>query len=84
MLEALLKSQGYQTTLRIWSGVLFAVTAPLAFFIKPRLPVTGTESRARPFDLRFLGLKPFLIYQFCNVVEAAGFFLPSEWPLSLT
>ncbi|KAH6657814.1 major facilitator superfamily domain-containing protein [Truncatella angustata] len=78
LLESLLGRLGYQTTLRLWSGILFACTAPLAWFIKPRIPVSASSaSRSRPWDLRFWGLKAFLCYQFCNVVEAMGFFLPT-------
>jgi MFS family permease len=77
LLQSLLGSLGHQTTLRLWSGVLFVITVPLAWFIKPRVPVHGT-SKARPWDLRFWGLKAFLCYQFCNVVEAMGFFLPCK------
>ncbi|KAK8103880.1 Major facilitator superfamily transporter [Apiospora kogelbergensis] len=71
LFESLLRSLGYQTTLRLWAGVLFAITAPLAFFIKPRVPV------ARPFNFKFLLLPSFLIYQSANILEATGFFLPA-------
>lgn len=78
LLEFLLDRFGYQTTLRIWTGVLFAVSAPLVWFIKPRVPVGPGAIKARPWDLRFWSLKVFLVYQFCNVVEASGYFLPSK------
>ncbi|KAI1844810.1 hypothetical protein JX266_009038 [Neoarthrinium moseri] len=77
MMESLLARFGYQTTLRLWAGLLFVITAPLSWFVKPRLPVSHGESRARPFDLRFLGLQHFLVYQLCNIIEAMGFFLPT-------
>ncbi|KAI1084998.1 MFS general substrate transporter [Whalleya microplaca] len=75
IMEWLLHSFGFRTTLRIWSGVLFALAAPLAWFIKPRLPHSAT-SHARPFNLKFLAMPTFLMYQLPNVVEATGFFLP--------
>lgn len=77
LLQSLLGTMGYQSTLRLWSGVLFALAAPLSYFIKPRVPVHGA-SKARPWDLRFWGMREFLCYQFCSVVEATGFFLPSK------
>ncbi|WYZ40207.1 hypothetical protein EsH8_IV_000548 [Colletotrichum jinshuiense] len=80
LMEYLLGSLGFRTTLRLWSGLLFALTAPLAFFIKPRLPVSqmaASATHARPFsNLRFLLSRPFALHQVANIVEALGFFLP--------
>ncbi|OLN81569.1 Monocarboxylate transporter 8 [Colletotrichum chlorophyti] len=79
LMEHLLSTTGFRTTLRLWSGLLFALTAPLAYFIKPRLPPTSqaTLTHARPFtNLRFLLTRPFALHQLANVVEALGFFLP--------
>ncbi|TID02669.1 Monocarboxylate transporter 10 [Colletotrichum higginsianum] len=82
MMEHLLGRMGFRTTLRLWSGLLFALTAPLAFFIKPRLPASSTThatpaTHARPFsNLRFALSRPFALHQAANVVEALGFFLP--------
>jgi MFS family permease len=75
-LEYLLVNHGFQTTLRIWSGVLFAMTAPLAYYIKPRLPITPTTHRRR-LNLRFVLSKAFVLHQIANVIEATGFFLPT-------
>ncbi|KAK8851460.1 major facilitator superfamily domain-containing protein [Apiospora arundinis] len=79
LFESLLRTLGYQTTLRLWAGVLFAITAPLAFFIKPRVPVSRNmgANKARPFNFKFLLLPSFLIYQTANILEATGFFLPA-------
>ncbi|KAK2050658.1 major facilitator superfamily transporter [Colletotrichum somersetense] len=76
LMEYLLGRVGFRTTLRLWSGLLFALTAPLAFFIKPRLPASQA-THARPFsNLSFMLCRPFALYQVANVVEALGFFLP--------
>ncbi|KAL2016742.1 hypothetical protein VTK56DRAFT_3131 [Thermocarpiscus australiensis] len=75
VLESLLAAHGHATTLRVFACVVFALTAPLAHFVKPRLPV-AQASRARPLALRFLGSRPFLLYQLANVAQSAGFFLP--------
>ncbi|KAK1595385.1 major facilitator superfamily transporter [Colletotrichum navitas] len=76
LMEYLLGHVGFRTTLRLWSGLLFALTAPLAFFIKPRLPVSQA-THARPFsNLRFMLCRPFALYQVASIVEAMGFFLP--------
>jgi MFS family permease len=75
LLEYLLSTYGYQVTLRLWAGLVFALTAPLAIFIKPRLPYSAT-THTRSFDLRFVVSRTFLLHQLGNVVEAMGFFLP--------
>ncbi|KAI0012481.1 MFS general substrate transporter [Xylariaceae sp. FL0662B] len=75
VMEWLLGIFGFRTTLRIWSGLLFALAAPLAWFIKPRVPYSAA-SHSRPFNLKFLAMPTFLLYQLPNVVEATGFFLP--------
>lgn len=81
LFEALLRSLGYQNTLRLWAGVLFVITAPLAFFIKPRVPVSRNTAanKVRPFNFKFLLLPSFLVYQSFNILEATGFFLPGEF-----
>jgi MFS family permease len=75
LLEWLLSTKGHQTTLRIFACLVFGMTAPLAYFVKPRLPV-AQATKARPFSLRFVVERPFVMYQACNVLEAVGFFLP--------
>lgn len=75
MMETLLGAIGFRSTLRLWSGLLFLLTAPLSLFIKPRLPVSS-QVHARPFDLRFMRMPSFVMYQTFNVIEAMGFFLP--------
>jgi MFS family permease len=73
--EALLTNYGIKTTLRTFSVVLFVLTAPLAYFIKPRLPFSAA-TRFRSFSLRFLYSRTFTLYQLTNMIEALGYFLP--------
>lgn len=75
LLEWLLHTIGFRTTLRLWSGLLFALTIPLAFFVKPRLPYSAT-SHFKPFNLQMFMMPTFWLYQLGNVVQATGFFLP--------
>jgi len=75
LLQRLLDGYGFQTTLRAWAVAVFVLTAPLAYFIKPRLPLSAA-THARPFDLRFVFTRTFAVHQAANVVEAFGFFLP--------
>lgn len=76
VLEHLLDTYGFRTALRIWAGVIFAVSAPLSYFIKPRLPIVSTIHSRRP-NLRFLLSHPFWLHLLANMVEACGFFLPN-------
>ncbi|KAI1859808.1 hypothetical protein JX265_010257 [Neoarthrinium moseri] len=50
VLQALLARFGFQTAMRIWAGILFTSSAPLAFFIKPRLPYSANIHK-KPFDM---------------------------------
>ncbi|KAJ9296497.1 hypothetical protein DTO271G3_5195 [Paecilomyces variotii] len=75
-LQWLLNAHGFRTTLRVWSIILFISIAPLLFFFKPRLPIAQSASM-RPFNIRFLANRTFLIFQLGNVLEALGYFLPT-------
>ena len=79
LLEHLLLTYGFETTLRLWACLVFVLTAPLAYFIKPRLPPSSSSSpspKHNPLALRFLISRKFALYQLANIVEALGFFLP--------
>ncbi|KAK2605488.1 hypothetical protein N8I77_008321 [Diaporthe amygdali] len=75
ILEKLLEIYGYKTTMIIWAVVLFAITAPLAWYIKPRVPPLPVR-RLRAFNFRFCLSRRFIMYQLSNTVEAIGFYIP--------
>ncbi|KAI2602074.1 MFS general substrate transporter [Hypoxylon sp. NC1633] len=75
LLQWLLHSFGFRTTLRLWSGIVFVLTIPLSFFVKPRLPHSATR-HVKPFNMSIFKIPSFWLYQLANVVEAMGFFLP--------
>ena len=78
VLQHLLSTYGFRTTLRIWSITLFVFTLPLLYFVKPRLPTSQSHRHhSRTFDFSFLTLGTFAVLQACNVLEALGYFLPS-------
>src|ERR1700759_5241785 len=80
VIQWLLSTYGFRTALRTWSLSLFILTAPLLYFLKPRLPVSQAAHDRRPrrlFDLSFLMDSHFLVLQCCNIIEALGFFLPT-------
>ncbi|KAL9624616.1 MAG: hypothetical protein Q9160_001281 [Pyrenula sp. 1 TL-2023] len=76
LLEALLKTIGFRTATQICGGILLASSAPLAFFIKPRLP-SSTITHSRPLNMRFAISKLFPLYQLANIIQATGYFLPA-------
>lgn len=82
LLEFLLQKVGFRTTMRIWSGMLFALSMPLVYFVRPRLPTTSSASVTK-HQLRtlrqgygFVRDRGFLLYQLANIIEGVGFFLP--------
>lgn len=78
ILEALLKNVGFQTATQICGGILFACSAPLAFFIKPRLPYSAAiTTHQKRLNMRFVVSKLFGLYQLANIVQATGYFLPA-------
>ncbi|KAF1969355.1 MFS general substrate transporter [Bimuria novae-zelandiae CBS 107.79] len=76
VMEWMLREYGFRTTLRVWAICLFVLTAPLLYFIKPRIPI-APKQQARKIDFTFLKTSTFGIHQLCNTIEALGFFLPS-------
>ncbi|ORY17954.1 major facilitator superfamily domain-containing protein [Clohesyomyces aquaticus] len=76
LLQYLLNSHGFRTTLRVWSVILFLLTAPLTYFLKPRIPISPTHA-PRPFNLSFLLTPTFLLLQAGNILEGLGYFIPS-------
>ncbi len=76
LLSHLLTLYGFRTTLRIFAVTVFVVTAPLAYFVKPRLPPSAT-THLQPLNMSFVMTRAFALYQLANVVEALGFFLPN-------
>lgn len=59
-------------------GFQCAMTAPLLWFIKPRLPLPPART-ARRLDMSFLRLRIFWILELGNVIQGLGYFLPSAY-----
>jgi MFS family permease len=76
ILEWLLNSYGFETTLRVCALSFVALNLPVLFFFKPRIPFSQT-SQTRSFDLGFLKSKNFLILQSGNIISSMGYFLPA-------
>ncbi|RMZ70300.1 MFS monocarboxylate transporter [Pyrenophora seminiperda CCB06] len=82
LLQWLLNTYGFRTSLRIWTLALFLITLPLTFFLKPRLPVPATNHARITFT--FLRNKTFWILQAGNIMQGLGFFVPSIYLPSYT
>lgn len=72
VMEWALHKYGFHTLLRTWSVALFALTAPLLHFLKPRLPVSQTT-----LDFTFLKSATFGVLQSGDIIESLGHFLPT-------
>ncbi|KAL1606018.1 hypothetical protein SLS59_003142 [Nothophoma quercina] len=76
ILEWLLHSYGFRTTLRVCALSFVVLIFPILFFFKPRLPQSQVNLPFK-FDLSFWTCSNFLILQSGNVLQAIGYFLPA-------
>jgi MFS family permease len=76
VLEGLLGTVGFTSTMRIIAAMFFVLGVPLAWFIKPRVPHDMTPSK-KLFNARSARSRFFLTHQAANVVQACGFYLPN-------
>ena len=79
VLERLLDQLGFRVTLRILAIAIFILTAPLVYFVRPRVPVTSNSENKPYISLRFLLTPTFGLFELCNIIEGFGFFLPSTY-----
>jgi MFS family permease len=76
ILEWLLQSYGFRTTLRVCALSFVALNFPILFFFKPRLPQSQANLPFK-FDLSFWTCSNFLILQSGNIFQSLGYFLPA-------
>ncbi|KXH53286.1 hypothetical protein CSAL01_01934 [Colletotrichum salicis] len=74
-MEICLRKFGPVITLRAWSVATILVSAPLLYFLKPRIPVPQS-SAVRRINLNFIHLPSFWMLQIGNVLQSLGYFLP--------
>lgn len=72
-MNATLKAYDFRVALRGWAVIVFVLSVPALYAIKPRLP----PHKTRRFDFSFLLRPSFILFQLVNTVQAAGFFIPS-------
>ncbi|TVY35591.1 Leporins efflux protein, partial [Lachnellula occidentalis] len=78
IMSAVLSKYGAKTTLQAWATALVIITAPLLFFLKPRIPVSRVVAR-RPISWGFLKSETFWMCQAGNVVQSFGYILPNTY-----
>lgn len=66
----------FRTILRAWGLANFVFLAPMLFFIKPRVPVTGDGPPRRRINWKFVWSPAFLCFQVGNTLHGLGYFIP--------
>lgn len=79
IMSALLDKYGPSTTLKAWAVSLSLMTAPLLFFLKPRVPLSAISSGRRSICWDFLNHSTFWVLQAGNIIQSFGYFLPSTY-----
>ncbi|KAI9735761.1 MAG: hypothetical protein M1818_006370 [Claussenomyces sp. TS43310] len=80
VMNALLDSYGPRTTLQAWAVTLLIITAPLLFFLKPRVPVNkSAASERRKISFEFLKHSTFWMLELGNIIQSFGYFLPNTY-----
>ncbi len=75
VLNTLLSSYGFRTTLRIWAVSLLILSSPLIYFLRPRLPISLVSHSPR-YGLSFLRSPSFWLLQMGLIIESLGYFVP--------
>ena len=78
IMSALLDRYGPRTTLQAWAITLVVLTAPLLFYLKPRIPLSSSHTQ-RPLSWTFLKSPTFWTLQMGNIVQAFGYLLPTTY-----
>ena len=76
ILDVLLTNFGFATTMRIWAGIFFVIAAPLAYFVRPRLPHSATVKKENFWNFRSIRSRFFLLHQLANIIQGSGYYLP--------
>ncbi|KAL8790692.1 MAG: hypothetical protein Q9195_006234 [Heterodermia aff. obscurata] len=69
---------GHSTMLRTWAITVVILSAPLLYYVKPRIPIS-VSSRPRRLDMSFVRTSTFWTLQTGNILESLGFFIPNIW-----
>ncbi|KAH7135727.1 major facilitator superfamily domain-containing protein [Dendryphion nanum] len=75
VVEAGLGRFGPRRTVQAWAVGTVLLSAPLLYFLRPRLPLPQS-SAPRRIDTSFLRLPAFWMHSIGNVLQSLGYFLP--------
>ena len=71
-MDATLKAYGFRVALRGYAAIVFILSVPALYVIRPRLPPV----KVRRFDFSFLIAPDFLLLQAANIMQATGYYMP--------
>ncbi|KAH6633461.1 major facilitator superfamily domain-containing protein [Boeremia exigua] len=74
-MDTCLQKFGPSVTLQAWSAITVLLSAPLLYFLKPRIPLSQSAT-IRRISLSFIHLPAFWMLQIGNVLQSLGYFLP--------
>jgi len=69
----------FRTMLRVWAVAVVVLSAPLLYFVKPRVPISQASS-VRRFNLDFVFSRKFFYLELGNILEGLGYFCPQHLP----
>lgn len=75
IMDASLRRFGPARTLQGWSVATVLLSAPLLYFLRPRIPLSRT-STVRRIDVSFIRMRSFWMLSLGNVLQSLGYFLP--------
>ncbi|KAF2704431.1 putative MFS monocarboxylate transporter [Pleomassaria siparia CBS 279.74] len=78
LMETSLRRFGPKTTLRAWSIATVLLSAPLLYYLRPRIPISPSTTTRR-LNLNFIRLPAFWMLSLGNVFQSLGYFLPSTY-----
>jgi len=76
VMNFLLSTYGFRTTLRVWAVTLLLISSPLIYFLRARVPVSSVSVPPRQ-GMRFLRTSQFWILISGYAIESLGYFIPS-------
>jgi MFS family permease len=78
VMSGLLDKYEAKKTLQGWAVILVVLTAPLLFYLKPRIPISTAHTQ-RPLSWSFLKKSGFWMLQIGNIIQASGYLLPPTY-----
>ncbi|KAJ5779164.1 hypothetical protein N7457_006884 [Penicillium paradoxum] len=68
----------FKVTMWAWSVGIILLVCPFLPFVKPRIPVSATQTpRPQQLSFGFLRSRPFIIFQIGSLLQSLGCFAPS-------